>query len=84
MVNPDYNHVPCTFPWFKDKAVFGKSGFPWNCSDYKGPKNPSFEMKNTREAVESHFIMHLFESWSESEIINILAALNKVEAAYLR
>ena len=84
MVNPDYNHVPCTFPWFKDKAVFGKSGFPWNCSDYKGPKNPSFEMKNTREAVEAHFIMHLFESWSESEIINILAALNKVEAAYLK
>lgn len=84
MVNSDYNHVPCTFPWFKDKAVFGKSGFPWNCSDYKGPKNPSFEMKNTREAVEAHFIMHLFESWNESEINNILAALNKVEVAYLR
>jgi dTDP-4-amino-4,6-dideoxygalactose transaminase len=84
MVNSDYNHVPCTFQWFKDKAVFGKSGFPWNCSDYKGPRNPSFKMDNTRQAVEAHFIVHLFESWNESDINNILAALSKVEAAYLR
>ncbi|OHB55632.1 MAG: hypothetical protein A2Y07_09765 [Planctomycetes bacterium GWF2_50_10] len=84
MVDPHYNHVPCTFPWFQNKAVFGKSGFPWNCSDYKGPRNPSFKMKNTCDVVEAHFIMHLFESWSESEINNILTALNKVEAAYLK
>jgi perosamine synthetase len=84
MVNPDYNHVPCTFQWFKDKAVFGKSGFPWNCSDYKGPKNPAFKMENTCKAVEDHFIVHLFESWNESDMNNILAAINKVEAAYLK
>jgi perosamine synthetase len=84
MADPDYNHVPCTFAWFKNKAVFGKSGFPWNCSDYNGPKNPSFKTKNISDVVASHFNMTLFESWSQSDINNILAALNKVEAAYLK
>ncbi|MCD4724654.1 MAG: DegT/DnrJ/EryC1/StrS family aminotransferase [Bacteroidales bacterium] len=79
-----YRHIQCFAPWFKDKKVFGNSGFPWDCSDYKGDKNPDFKMTNVIEAVNEHFILLINESYEQQEVDDITAAIKKVENAYLK
>ncbi|MFA5863279.1 MAG: DegT/DnrJ/EryC1/StrS family aminotransferase [Phycisphaerae bacterium] len=83
-INPDYRHIPSEAPWFKNKAVFGTSGFPWNCSEYKGPKNPQFKMDNAIKATETHFNLHFNESYGPKEIADTLSAFEKVEKAYVK
>lgn len=83
-VTTDYRHIPCEAPWFRDQAVFGNSGFPWQCSEYKGPKKPRFRIDHAIRTVETHFNIGLHENYSAREVKDILAALKKVEQAYLR
>lgn len=79
-----YRHMQCERPWFINKAVFGKSGFPWNCSDYKGPRDPEFVLTNAIESTDTHFSIAVNERYGQQEIDDILAAIKKVEAAYLK
>lgn len=79
-----YRHIHCEKPWFENKAVFGKSGFPWNCSDYKGNKNPTYKLENAIKVTDSHFNILMNESFGQSEIDDIVNALKKVEKAYLK
>lgn len=81
---PSYRHIHCEKPWFENKAVFGKSGFPWNCSDYKGNKNPKYNLVNAIKVTDTHFNLLINESFGQSEISNILTAIEKVEKAYLK
>ena len=83
-IMPSYRHIHCEKPWFENKAVFGKNGFPWNCSDYKGNKNPEYNMVNAIKATDSHFNILMNESFSQDEIEDILTAVEKVEKAYLK
>lgn len=76
-VNPSYRHIPCEHPWFK--SIYTRS-----CSDYKGPKAPAFRVDNAIRATDTHFTLGLSESWGEPEVCDILAALTKVERAYLK
>lgn len=79
-----YRHIPCEMPWFKNQKVFGSTGFPWTCSDYKGPRNPVYTFCNADKAVQEHFNIAIHESYGRQEIDDIVAALKKVEAAYLK
>lgn len=79
-----YRHIPCEMPWFKNKSVFGNSGFPWTCSEYKGCKNPNFDFSNAISVTNSHFNIALNESYGSKEAEDIIAALKKVEKAYLK
>lgn len=79
-----YRCIPCESPWFKDKAAFGKSGFPWNCSDYQGPRDPEFKIDNAISVTDTHFNFMMHESYGDREVADILAAVKKVEAAYLK
>ncbi len=79
-----YRYIPCENPWFKNKVVFGKSGFPWNCSDYKGARTPVFNINNAIQVTDSHFNINIHENYSQKEIDDILNAIIKVENAYLR
>jgi perosamine synthetase len=83
-VNQSYRHIPAEAPWFKNKAVFGKSGFPWNCSDYKGVRDPQYRIDNAIKAAEEHFNIGIHENYGPREIDDILAAFEKVEKAYLK
>ncbi len=83
-VASSYRHIPCEAPWFQNKAVFGKTGFPWNCSDYKGPRNPQFKITNAIKAVEDHFNIFINEAFGDREVADILTAIEKVETAYLK
>lgn len=78
-----YRYVPCDMHWFKNKAVFGKSGFPWNCSDYQGPRNPKFKFDNVNNVTSTHFNIAINENYEQQEIDDIITAIKKVEKAYL-
>jgi dTDP-4-amino-4,6-dideoxygalactose transaminase len=81
-INPAYRAIPAEFPWFQQKQVFGNSGFPWDCSDYKGPKTPQARIDNAIHAVETNFNIAVHENYGQKEIDDIIAALKKVAAAY--
>lgn len=83
-VNQSYRHIPAESPWFRNKAVFGKSGFPWNCSDYKGDRDPQYRIDNAIKVAEEHFNIGIHENYGPREIDDILAAFEKVEKAYLK
>ncbi|MFB3892961.1 MAG: DegT/DnrJ/EryC1/StrS family aminotransferase [Phycisphaerae bacterium] len=82
-ITPSYRHIPCEAPWFKARAVFGSSGFPWTCSDYRGPRDPSFKMDNVLNVCATHFNLAIHENYGRREIADILAAFEKVEWAYI-
>ena len=82
-VTPSYRAIPCERPWFKNKAVFGASGFPWTCSDYTGPRNPEFKIDNAVGVTDTHFNIAVHERYGRREIDDIVAAIEKVGAAYL-
>jgi dTDP-4-amino-4,6-dideoxygalactose transaminase len=79
-----YPILPCSFPWFKNKAVFGKSGFPWDCSDYAGPREPQCRSENAVKALNESFCINFHEKYGPREVRDIVTALKKVEEAYLR
>ncbi len=81
---PDYFNIPCTSPWFSNKSVFGKTGFPWNCSDYKGSRTPVFKIDNAKRAIRDHFNIFISEAFGQEEVDDILAAIKKVERAYTK
>lgn len=79
-----YRYVPCDMYWFKKKAVYGKSGFPWNCSDYKGPRDPKFKLDNVNMVTNTNFNIGINENYDNDEINDIVNAIKKVEEAYSR
>lgn len=79
-----YRHIPCEFPWFRNKTVFGYSGFPWKCSDYKGPGDPKYKIDNAIKVTDTHFNIAVHENYGQREVNDILTAIEKVEAAYLK
>jgi perosamine synthetase len=83
-VTPSYRHIPCEKPWFQTQAVFGNSGFPWQCSDYKGNRRPEFKIPNAIAVTDSHFNIGINESYGVQEANDIVTALQKVENAYIK
>jgi dTDP-4-amino-4,6-dideoxygalactose transaminase len=81
---PDYPLVVSEAPWFSNKAVFGNSGFPWDCSDYDGPREPQARAENALRALEENIPVPLHKNYGPREAEDIVAALRKVAAAYLR
>ena len=79
-----YPTLPCTFPWFRNKAVFGDSGFPWDSPDYAGPREPQSHTENAMKILGHSFCINFHENYGPQEVDDIVAALKKVEAAYLR
>lgn len=80
----DYPVIPCLAPWFRDKAVFGKSRFPWDCSDYAGPREPLARTENAVKTLMDNIPIPLHENYEPELADQIVAALKKVEKAYLK
>ena len=81
--NP-YYIMPHDYDWFKNRSVFGTSGYPWASPLYEGDPDREFATPNGREAMATHFRMTLHESWGDREVTDVLAAIKKVEDAYLK
>ena len=79
-----YRAIPAEYPWFRERKVFGNTGFPWTCSDYKGPRQPQANLTHALRAVETHFNIAMHESYGDQEVADIVEAVSKVTAAYAR
>lgn len=82
-VGASYYHAPTQQPWAQQRNVFGTSGLPWTSPLYQGDPDAVYELPNARATDRTHFIMTLHERVGEREVADILAALAKLEAAYL-
>jgi len=81
-VSVAYRAIPAEYPWFQQRQVFGNSGFPWTCSDYKGPREPQYHIQKAIQSVDTNFNIAIHENYGRQEIDDIVAALIKVADAY--
>ncbi len=70
-------------PWFVEQSTYGASGCPWTCPLYKGESKPEFPCPGAEDALGSHFIIYFNEGYDAETVRDIVAALDKVERAYL-
>ena len=83
-VAADYLHLFTMTPCYKNRAVFGKSGYPWTCPLYQGDPDQEYPVPNAITAHDSLFRMAMHESLTDKEVQDTVAALKKVEGAYLK
>ena len=83
-VGAAYRHIPSEAIWFKERRVFPGSDYPWGLPAYQGDREAKFACANAVEAAESHFILSVHENLGEQEAADVVAALAKVEEAYLQ
>jgi len=82
-VAADYLHLFTLAPWYRNRAVFGKSGFPWTCPLYRGNPDREYPVPNLMAAHRRMFRMEIHENLTDEELRDTVAALRKVEKAYL-
>ncbi len=73
-----YRHIPAEHVWFRRQNTFGSSGYPWTT-----PAGP-VELPNCEAVAARNFLIHLHENWTDQEIADTVAALAKVEKAFLK
>lgn len=79
----DYSFAqPHLMDWYINKKAYGTKGFPWTAPQY-GKGDPSnLVCKNVADTCKSCFNLHIYESWTEKEINQIIGAFKKVEDEY--
>ena len=84
-ITPRYGGaLPHTQDWFTKRRVFGSSGYPWACPEYKGDRDRRFPCPNAQASIDVHFNLHLHENWSEADVDRAVAIFRKVDAAFRR
>ncbi|NLG52646.1 MAG: hypothetical protein GX541_01515 [Clostridiales bacterium] len=80
-----YQATPFTYDWYKNRRVFGKSGYPWSAPEYKGDRNKYYtldDVPNAAEALDNTFQIYTNESFTDEHIEQVADAFKKVAAAY--
>lgn len=81
-VTASYGHAPSEHVWFRQRRTYGRSGCPWTCPQCGGGER-TFGLPNCQAAVARNFLLSLHENWGAQEVKDAVAALVKVERAYL-
>jgi len=79
-----YFHLFTEHDWYRNRAVFPGTGYPWTCPLYKGDPDQEYPVPNIRQADTCTFQMGWNERVTEEKALEVLAALRKVERAYLK
>ncbi len=72
------------YPYFKERKTYGKSRCPWSCPYYGKDIDYSGSCPNAEKAVEELIRVSIHESCNETEVEDIITAVKKLEAAYLK
>ncbi|MDI6775584.1 MAG: DegT/DnrJ/EryC1/StrS family aminotransferase [Verrucomicrobiota bacterium] len=83
-VEERYTQASPKRPWFLERQTYGRSGCPWTCPLYRGPRQPLLELPDADEVLDSHFVIYFHENYGAREVRDIVAALAKVERAFLK
>lgn len=70
--------------WYRERAVFGSSGYPWSCPLYKGDPNREYPLPNMDDAHTRLFGLRIHENLTDADIEDAFAALRKAETAYMK
>ncbi|MFK7694371.1 DegT/DnrJ/EryC1/StrS family aminotransferase [Paenibacillus sp. HJGM_3] len=81
-ITPKYRAMPHEMDWFKNRSVFGTSGYPWRAPEYKGDSARKFDCPNAVAATDVQFNLILFESWGDEEMADVVTAFEKIEHAF--
>lgn len=73
-----------TWDWYRRRDAFGNSGLPWSSPEYRGDRDAEVPIPNVRAADQQMFRLRIHENWTDREIQDTVAALSKVERAYLK
>lgn len=70
--------------WYRNRAVFGSSGYPWTCPLYKGNPDQEYPLPNFDRVDTLMLHIKTHENCGDQEADDVFQALKKVETAYLR
>ena len=70
--------------WFRQRAVFGDSGYPWAAPEYGGDPDRPMPMDNFYAMDKRLCRMDYHENLRQQDIEDIVAAFAKVEEAYAK
>lgn len=73
--------IPHTFEWFRERRVFGSSGYPWMAPSYSGDGTREFLCPNAHAAIATHLQVSINERWTDCEVQDTVAAFAKVASA---
>lgn len=76
--------IPSEYRWYQDKAVFGTSHQPWSSPQYGGDADAVYDTLNIHESDKFIFRLNFHEAYSDQDVADIAAALEKVENAFLK
>lgn len=79
-----YRHVFTEQDWYRNRAVFPGTGYPWTSPLYKGNPDQTYPLPNLDVADARTFNMAWHERVRSANVREIVKALKKVEAAYLK
>ena len=74
------NALQPSLKWFADRA----NKYPWNNPMYKGDPNAEYPCPNAEKALAEDFLIPVYESYTERDLDNILAAFRKLDAAFAK
>lgn len=77
-VSASYRHIPAEADWFRQS---GACPSPWI---YRSRVNRDPEIGETLRTLDRHFLIMIHEGFDRRAVSDVLAALAKVEAAYLK
>ncbi|MEX0777178.1 MAG: DegT/DnrJ/EryC1/StrS family aminotransferase [Phycisphaeraceae bacterium] len=80
----DYWHSPTQHLWCQQRKVFGSSGYPWKSPRYKGDPHREYPLPNARATDATHILLPWHERCTAREVRDTLAALARLEQAYLK
>ena len=75
-----YYHVPTQWEWFQNRAAT----LPWSSPQYTGQYRDQPPLPNIAAAEATHNRLIFNECWTSREVEDLVAAVQKVEQAYLR
>jgi len=82
--NLSYLHLFTRMDWYRNRSVFTGTDYPWGSPLYQGDPNREYPIPNVLATDRRTFHMPWNERITRAHAREILSALRKVEAAYLR
>ncbi|NLO75206.1 MAG: hypothetical protein GX100_14015 [candidate division WS1 bacterium] len=80
---PNYGGaMPHLMDWFRERRVFGRSGYPWASPDYHGDRNRDYPCPNMLATNDLLFFTTISELWQDEDVADLVAILRKVDAAF--
>ena len=84
LCGPSYLHLFTDQDWYRNREVFQGTRYPWTSPLYKGNPDRKYPVPNIRATDKYTFRISWHEAVTVSKAKEILRALKKVEAAYLK